>query len=666
MKTRGLPLVFAVAGILFAQRDRARAQSVEYGALEQLFGEPVTISATGKPQRVSEVPADMDIVTADDIRRSGAINIPDALRFVAGIDVRRYGEADAAVSIRGNNTALSPRVLVLLDGRQVYQDDYGLTVWPLIPVAMEDIRQIEVIKGPNAALYGFNAVSGVINIVTYDPLHDLINAVRVDGGTQDTARGEATTTFQIPGRLGVRVSAEGLRSREYVGTDALSTGEQPRVGNVAADVRLQVAPGIEWDLSASLGSLQTQTFADDGLFIPSRFQANSLHSRLAAETGIGLLQFDVYRNENRYSADILSDAIGWREDVTVAQASDLVKLGPNHTVRVALEYRDNSVASLEAFNGRLGYRIASASAMWDWQITPGLSLVNAIRIDDLQLSHDGAQVSVPGVTGTFYHDASLVEPSFNSGLVWKASEHDTIRLSAARATQLPSLVDFGFTGPAGALIIAGNPGLQPSTVMNYELDWDRTLPPLASTVRLALFHEDTSQVIGSPFGSGFTFLPTGQILEVARNFGDSHESGGAIALKGHSGEFRWDVSYALAVVHDDTPRAVLQQAPSVSLQRQTPTHAVVVGLGWTHDRWEIDGHARWQSHFEDYRIDPASLSTNQVTVPNYLTVNLRVAYRLTDHVTLALTAEQLNQHRLIESAGLRTERAFLVSATARF
>ena len=213
----------------------AAAQSIDHDAFEQMFGEPVTNSATGQPQRASEVPVEMDIVTAEDIRRSGADNIPDVLRFVAGLDVRRYGGQDAEVGIRGYNTALNPRVLVLLDGRQVYEDDYGATVWPMIPVAMSAIRQIEIIKGPSAALYGFNAVSGVINIVTYDPLTDKVNAAQAEGGSQSQAYGEAVATAQVPGRAGVRLSAEGFHSTEFLGSQGGNTREQPHTGTVAID-----------------------------------------------------------------------------------------------------------------------------------------------------------------------------------------------------------------------------------------------------------------------------------------------------------------------------------------------------------------------------------------------------------------------------------------------
>ena len=129
------PLVAGVICLALsaASRDGA-AQSVDYGAMQQLFGEPVTTSATGRPQKVSEVPANMTIISQDDIRRSGATNIPDVLSFVAGLDVRRYGSVDADVAVRGYNQAFNPRLLVMVNGRQVYLDSDGFVAWQIIPI----------------------------------------------------------------------------------------------------------------------------------------------------------------------------------------------------------------------------------------------------------------------------------------------------------------------------------------------------------------------------------------------------------------------------------------------------------------------------------------------------------------------------------------------------
>ncbi len=644
----------------------ARAQTVDYTASEQMFGEPVTTSATGKPQRVSEVPVEMDIVTADDIRRSGATNIPDVLRFVAGLDVRQYGMEDASVGIRGYNTALNPRVLVLLDGRQVYQDDYGMTVWPLIPVALSAIRQIEIIKGPNAALYGFNAVSGVINIVTYDPLIDKMSGFRVSGGTQSQAYGEAVATGQFADRLGVRLSATGFRSSEFPGTESGATGEQPSSGTLAVDARARLAPGVEWDLSGSYGSLDSDYYVDLGTYEPFGFKANSVRSRLSADTAVGVLQLDAYRNENVASDDASPNFDHYVEDVIVLRASDLVKLGTDHTLRVAAEYRDNSASSWQSFSGRIGYTIVAGSLMWDWQVLPNLSVTNAVRVDDLSLSHQGVQFTIPTIGGLF-HDTTIVEPSFNSGLVVKVTDLATVRATAARAVQVPSLTDFGYTGNFPTAIIAGSPDLQPSVVQNYEIDYDRNLPALRAVLRVAAFAQYTDATIGSPFGSGLVLLSNGVPALLARNFGDSSELGGEIGIKGNTAAgLRWNLSYALAAVHDDMQKAQLSLAPSVSYQRQTPMHSVILGAGYTWHQVEIDLQARWQSQIQDFTLNTVTYLAQPVLVPNYVTLNVRVAYRLDDHTTVSALAEQLNQQSIVETAGLPVERRLIGGIEVKF
>src|ERR1700678_2392084 len=117
-----------------------------------------------------------------------------------------YSVGDAEIGVRGYDALVNPRLLVLVDGRQVYSDDYGYVAWNTIPVQLSEIRQIEVVRGPNTALFGFNAASGVINIVTYDPLLDTRNTATVRGGTQGYGGGEAVATEHFGTTAGVRVS----------------------------------------------------------------------------------------------------------------------------------------------------------------------------------------------------------------------------------------------------------------------------------------------------------------------------------------------------------------------------------------------------------------------------------------------------------------------------
>ena len=153
-------LIAAAAYIVICSGGPVRAQSMDYGALEQLFGEPVTTSAIGTPQRQRDVPADIEIITADDIRRSGAIDIPGVLAHVVGVDVQRWSVLGADVSVLSYDSSLTARTLVLIDGRQVYDDNFGRTEWAALPVELSEIRQIEIVKGPNSALFGFNAAGG--------------------------------------------------------------------------------------------------------------------------------------------------------------------------------------------------------------------------------------------------------------------------------------------------------------------------------------------------------------------------------------------------------------------------------------------------------------------------------------------------------------------------
>src|ERR1700688_1481355 len=118
---------FARAGLIAAismiyLSSPLRGQSMDYGALEQLFKDPVTTSVDGSPQRVSDVPATMEIITAEDIRRSGAKDIPGVLRHVGGIDTLEWGNDNTDVSVRGYDQGLAERLLVLVDGRQGYGD----------------------------------------------------------------------------------------------------------------------------------------------------------------------------------------------------------------------------------------------------------------------------------------------------------------------------------------------------------------------------------------------------------------------------------------------------------------------------------------------------------------------------------------------------------------
>jgi len=134
-------------------------------SLEQLGNVEVT-TVSKEPVEVWNTPAAIFVITQDDIRHSGAKNIPDALRLAPGVEVARISSDEYAIGIRGFNSRLSRSVLVLIDGRTVYTTFTAGTYWETQDTLIEDIDRIEVIRGPGGTIWGPNAVNGVINIIT--------------------------------------------------------------------------------------------------------------------------------------------------------------------------------------------------------------------------------------------------------------------------------------------------------------------------------------------------------------------------------------------------------------------------------------------------------------------------------------------------------------------
>jgi len=134
-------------------------------SLEELFDVEVT-SVSKEPEKLFETPSAIQVITQDDIDRSGASSIPEALRLAGNLDVAQKNSHDWAISARGFNTALANKLLVMIDGRTVYTPLFSGVFWDRQDYLLEDIDRIEVISGPGGTLWGANAVNGVINITT--------------------------------------------------------------------------------------------------------------------------------------------------------------------------------------------------------------------------------------------------------------------------------------------------------------------------------------------------------------------------------------------------------------------------------------------------------------------------------------------------------------------
>jgi iron complex outermembrane receptor protein len=187
-------VLFPCLSLAATQPSDKQAQQLKSLTLEQLGNLEVTTQSK-EPTEVWNTPAAVYVLTSDDIRRSGVTSVPDALRLVPGVNVFRVnGSRNWAVGIRGLADQFSRYVLVLIDGRSVYTPLFGGVLWTINNVMLEDIDRIEVVRGPGGAIWGADAVNGVINIITkhsQDTKGALVSAGggNVDQNTEDLRYG---------------------------------------------------------------------------------------------------------------------------------------------------------------------------------------------------------------------------------------------------------------------------------------------------------------------------------------------------------------------------------------------------------------------------------------------------------------------------------------------
>jgi iron complex outermembrane receptor protein len=670
--------LLAAALLSLAAQHRAVAQNVDYAQLEQIFGQPVTTSATGSPQLASQVPADMQIITADDIRRSGATSIPDVLRFIAGIDVRSYGALDNEVAIGGFSEVYNPRLLVLINGRQVYLDDYGYTAWQTLPVQLADIRQIEVVQGPASALFGFNANSGVINIITYDPLTDRTDTLTGGFGSDGTYLGALVSTLQQAGKAGVTVSLGGIKTNEY-STFSLPAYNRPydtKADNENYSIDARAKPLDNTELTLEVTHSDASGLEQTIIYVPAniKYRVTSVKLGAAVQTGWGLFSLDAYTNKTQDSTSVNyvnSLAANSFNEVSVVQANELVKIGNDHAVRLGLEYRSNREWG-PYFNDSSDYQDYAASAMWNWQITPQLAYTTAGRVDRLVV-HRGD----PTLPGTPYGQADFAKAqmtgkSFNSGLVYQPDGADTFRLLFAHGEQAPSQVDIGLDAtwpePAGVTaVIAGSPFLKPSATTNYHFIYDRALPVIGSTLSTDVYLSEIRDILSSAVTlPGVLNYPYYQI--VSENIGSGQALGAKIVLQGaNAAGWRWNLGYTLTVVRSHTTVSGPPVTP-YDYNTATPLNAVVFGAGYNWQKLEMDLHGKWRSRYTDLISLPsaAGRSYQPISIADFVTIDARIAYAVTPQLTLALIGDQLPGAQTIESAGPEVERRLLCTGTYNF
>ena len=666
-----------VAATIVGSAATASAQTMDYTSLETMFGEPVTASATGKPQRVADAPVTMEIISADDIKRSAAKDIPGILQQYSGMSVWQWTQNTYDVGVRGYNQAYSPRLLVLVNGRQVYYDLFGATVWSSIPVQLEEIQQIEIVKGPNTALFGFNAASGVINIITYNPLYNDIDEATVTIGTQQHKKGSIVTTMDYKGKAAVRISGS-VRDADNFDTDIGATRTQamidPDEESLNVDTMFQLTDSSQLRFEASKADVERTEFwpTYSAGAVDYRFQ--SMKASYDHDTSWGLWKATAYKNwmdmgfiDGHINGAPALAGTDIQNDLGVVKLENLFKYGVDHSFRIAGEYRHTKINGAGVFGGgRLDSDNYSASGMWNWDINNKWHWTNAARIDYLEVEKEGplnALLVGAGLTNESY-DREMTEYSYNSGLVWNATGEDTVRIMTARGIHAPSMVDFGMQMSAngGGVLFAGDPvNIKSAIVTNYELAYDRKLPKWNTNLKSSVFFtktEDLKAMAARVTGAG-------PFIIYDDNVGESNAMGLELALDGTIGEnWNWDLNYTYEDIDDNLTVNTGAITVAINPENAVEKHMLNAHLGWTDGKWEADLYANMRYKYDV--LIPAGAVLNEVEIGSTARFSSRIAYNINDDMTVALSGVNFDSSELQETSGPKTERRVYLSLSSKF
>ena len=591
----------------------------------ELLKEEETVSIASRyEQPISQAPSNVYVVTDEDIRQSGAIDLPTVLRRVPGLEVMQMTGGDFNVSARGGNQPFANKMLVMVDGRSIYLDVQGIVYWKSIPVTLPEIKRIEVLKGPAAAMYGFNAFDGVINIITKSPEEMKGTTLQFGGGELGTISSSAIHAGTV-GKFGYRLSvgrdqtqqwrdhdALGFRSNKFnIQTEyALSSTSKLQVsgglvdtnrydGQVGEVTSNSVRPSfgyanVLYERGAFLVRAWWSGYTDDATINPGQQLTNLL--RVTDRNGLSTNPF----SGNTYNVDVQHAA----------------SLGSTNRILYGATYRHNSLSStvIDQFSreDRLGLFIQD-----EWRAASSLTIVAGLRYD----LHTQ-------ITGTW---------SPRVAILYQPIEGHTFHLSGSAAYRPPTLFEshqdqrVTTTIPTGVpfppsisstVPVTGSTRLAPEQIFSYEAGYQGWYWKHRLRVRADLFFNHVSDLIGSR-------ITPGGASEFVNDQGSADIYGGEAGIEFLAS--RWLSGFANYAYEE------IGQSFSGTVRRGAPRSKVSAGLRTEWDNGLSGEISYYYVGATTYPIAQtfttlASIPTTGVIAPgdrvdSYNLLNLRVGYR---------------------------------------
>ncbi len=647
--------ISALCGNLVQAEESQELDSFEL-SLQELLDVEVT-SVSKQPQSLSKAPAAIYVISSDDIKRSGATSIPQALRDVPGLHVAQLDSQKWAIGSRGFNGRYNNKLLVMMDGRTLYSPEFSGVYWEVQDTVMADIERIEVIRGPGAAMWGANAVNGVINIITK-------HSADTQGGYAEMGAGDYEKGFASV-RFGGKL-AEGATARGYIKgfkRDSLTFNSQD-MEYPQNLVMNGVSSDNDWQNVQGGGRLDMQLGTASSLTI----SADVYHSKLQQTLFTPTENAPFY---GQYTSDKF-DASGWN---LLAKYTEALSANSEYSLQAYYDHakREESLFGFitdtfdvdfqhqfkigEKHNlvWGLGYRYIEDDIDADPIITPAsanstsTTLWSAFARDEITLSEDKLWLTL--ATRVEHNSYTDIEVQPNARIMYKVDDQHKVWSSVAYSVRTPSRAErnlsinavnippntsFDSSFPASPfltkIVVMGNDEFESEELMTYEIG-HRYTPSDNFSLDTALFYNDYKKLRSTTASmTDLSTISAGYITQINNftnnNAGNSYGAElSAQWLLNKNLKFKFNYSY----FQGDFSRNLTQNT-------YAPDHIASLNADWSINR-DVDVNVTWRYTSEATALSPFSFRNN--TIDSHQGLDLGVNWRPINNMTLSLFGKNL-------------------------
>lgn len=469
--------------------------------------ESIVFTASRHEQRVLDTAAAVYVLSNEEIKRSGATSVPEALRLVPGLQVARVNSNTWAISSRGFNRTDSNKLLVMIDGRTVYHPVFSGTLWRTKDVMLEDVDRIEVIRGPGATMWGANAVNGVINVITKQAKDTRGLLAAAGGGSEERGFGSMRYGGKIDEAIDYRAYVKYVqrdRFRSVSGDDTNDEWENIQGGfKVDAQLTGQDTVALQGDIYHGIAGSFRNTVSPT-LVAPVMANIGEDYSggnvlgkwtRTLSPTAGFRLQMYYDRTEDKTSYSAVGDSIN-----TLVDTYDL-------------DFQHHfGLFSWQRINWGLGVRYVRAEDhnAVNFSFSPpnrDFMLYSGFIQDELTLVPDTLKFIVGS---KFEHnDFSGFEFQPNARLIITPDSKQTIWASVSRAVRIPNRIDHDLEAiylsqlDAGVFVSGqGNSDFDSEQLLAYEMGY-RFQPTVHLSFDIAAFYNDYDKLTSTEVGEAF-------------------------------------------------------------------------------------------------------------------------------------------------------------------